>query len=199
MHRWLSLGLLAFACGGSSGQPIRQPGVPSTCSTIVDFPGCDQGASSYACSAGRPDVTTAGSGDGLACSGGEVFGSDTTYFCCIEVTTALAGCAPLQLAGCADASIALSCTGDTAPGSAEATLACSAPMSGSAGADIYCCTTGVIPSACMQEPSLACTGYGIGYDCSGSATPGDDNAAVTCTAANGSAANGDTEFCCAPT
>jgi hypothetical protein len=204
MHRWLALGTLwalVSGCGGSPDTIIKDPGVPSTCSGITDIIGCDQGAISYACTAGRPDQGGSDGSDAadLACSGGLGIGSNVTQYCCVSLASSLASCTALVIPGCEFSSIALACTGGTSPGSDVATLACSAPMAGSDGTDLYCCTTGIVPSACTLDASLACSGFGIGYECSGSATPADDNAGVTCTAGNGSASNGDTEFCCAPT
>jgi hypothetical protein len=201
MHRWLLVIGALGACGGSPDTVIKDPGVPSTCSGITDIIGCDQGAISYACSAGRPDQGGSDGSDaaGLACSSGLGLGSNITQYCCVSLTSTLAGCSALELPGCEFSSIPLACATGTTPGSADPLLACNAPTPGSDGTDIYCCTTGIIPSACMLDSSIACTGFGIGYECSGTATPADDNAGVTCSAGDGSGSGGETEFCCAPT
>ena len=99
------------------------------------------------------------------------------------------------MTGCTGTSTGYSCSGTDSPTATNAALECSTGTPGNNGATDYCCFTNA-SSACAQDPTVTgCTGNSYGFSCSGTSTPAQANAALTCS--TGTAGNsGLTLYCC---
>jgi hypothetical protein len=202
MQRLALITLVIAACSLSSEDNFDNPppGPPETCTSTAQLPGCDGGAQSFACTAGRPDDcpgcgtgSAAHQGPNLVCDVGTP-GVGVTLYCCAPYATYYSDCLPdPTIAGCGPSAFGFACSGPTSPSEADAELACSAPMT-AADATRYCCNSVAIPPTCAADPTVACAGVAVGYTCAGTSAPSALEPALACATAGTS--NGTTTYCC---
>jgi hypothetical protein len=156
----------------------------SSCSADPTL-GCFGGSTGFTCSGSA--VPSAAN-----CSQPAVGPSGYTYYCCGGSAGTCA--ADTSVTGCQTGSTGYSCNGSANPGSSG--LWCSEGIAATGGYTWYCCLNNTATTTCAQDSTVACTTPGAyGFACSGTDTPADANAALTCSA--GTAGNdGNTLYCC---
>jgi hypothetical protein len=180
----------ALACTVSTTDNFQNPPPPppSTCAPSDTVLGCTAGSIGYACTSDRPD-----DGDtNLVCSAGRA-GANGALFCCVPFGQSFNECTTdTTVVGCADPGFGFSCAGAVGPADVDARLACSNAIGAG-----YCCVAGDVSPSCAPAPGAACGGASIGFSCSASASPGDDDAPVACDVGTPGEA-GATTRCCIP-
>jgi hypothetical protein len=122
--------------------------------------------------------------------------------CTVTTNNSSDTCAPdVTVTTCASGTSGYSCTGSDTPDQANTALTCSMGVQGNAGSTIYCCTTGVIGddgggTTCAPDTTVTtCASGTTGYSCTGSDTPDESDATLSCgPAAAGNA--GSSIYCC---
>jgi len=157
----------------------------STCQADATV-ACMGGTSGYSCSG----ADTPAQANAVVCEPGKARGNVTTYCCgayasatCTHSTT---------VTGCPD--YAFSCTGTAKPWDTDARLRCG---QGNASGDsmLFCCSVRdpSAPNTCAPDPTLECDPT-IGYSCTGTDTPSDDDPSLTC--GGPTTYQGKTLYCC---
>jgi hypothetical protein len=167
-----------------------------TCAQDTSVQGCGSSSIGFSCSGSdRPDQVNAS----LVCGNGTSAGGTTLYCCDTSGTPAdtTNACAVDANVVCASPATGYSCSGSATPPQSDSSLDCGQPTTGSNGETAYCCNQAIAPApgTCMQDPAVTgCTGSTVGYSCTGTATPADADASLTCSAP--AAGSGATDYCC---
>jgi hypothetical protein len=104
-------------------------------------------------------------------------------------------CSPDDTVVCTGNSVGYTCTGSETPEEAIPTLACSDPAP-EGGAQAYCCVETSTASTCMSDEMVTgCAEGSIGFSCTGTDTPDQDDASLMC-GMGADAGNGVTDYCC---
>ena len=197
--------LALFACGclclagcdsrTTDNFPSPPAGPPPSCSATTAILGCEGGSQGYSCTSDRPDHGDAS----LVCSDGTPGGGGTTLYCCAPYGTYYSECyVDTTLAGCVNDSFGFRCTGETSPSEADASLACSTPVTGAAG-KAYCCSSAVPAPTCTADLTVtACRGTEISYSCVGSDAPNQNDSSTACARLGDSNGGANTAYCCLP-
>ncbi|HTA88190.1 MAG TPA: hypothetical protein VK745_01390 [Polyangiaceae bacterium] len=156
---------------------------------------CD-GSSGYTCtSTDAPNVAdpTLDCGAGVAGSA-----AGTLAYCCVTIPTS-SSCTPDEtVTGCTGGSFGFSCTSaSSVPTDIDPSLDCSDPTPGDNGASLYCCVSfSTTASTCMPDETVdGCTGDSYGFSCTGTDTPTDAQASLTCSDP-AAGPSGESLYCC---
>ena len=192
----LSLTVLSLAaCTNQDNFPSPPAGPPASCSATTAILGCEGGSQGYACTSDRPDH-----GDvSLVCSDGTPGGGGTMLYCCVPYGTYYSECyVDTAVAGCVNDSFGFRCKGETVPSDADASLACSTPVTD--GADkTYCCSSAVPAPTCAADVTVTgCRGTEISYSCVGSDAPNQNDSSIACARLDNASGGSITAFCCLP-
>jgi hypothetical protein len=106
-------------------------------------------------------------------------------------------CGPDSTVVCAGGS-GYSCTGGDRPEDSNANITCSDPETGNAGSTLYCCISAFASgSSCGPDDTVTgCEPPSIGYSCTGTDTPDEENSDLNCSI-NGVPGNaGSLLYCC---
>jgi hypothetical protein len=171
---------------------------------------CAGGTSGYSCSGSdSPDQDNSN----LNCGAGVADGVNTDY-CCVALTSGVTCQQDSSVQGCPGNSYGFSCTGSDTPDMDDSSLSCSTGTPGN-GNTQYCCSTGAFDdggtdsgpdtgpdsapdggNTCATDTSVTCTGNAVGYQCTSSDSPDQEDSTLNCSTGTPDGSN--TDYCCIP-
>lgn len=129
---------------------------------------------------------------GLVCGQGSDNGDGTTSYCC---SSASSSCAQDGTVSCTGGAAGYACTGTDTPDQSDSSLVCSIATPAS-GEYLYCCFR-YSSSSCSQDSSVqGCQAGSYGFSCTGSGTPDQADASLTCSSGTPDPNTGDMLYCC---
>jgi hypothetical protein len=201
-------GSFGFSCSGGGNPEDTDPSL--TCSQPVSSGAdllycCESGTVASGSCTGDSSLGCYGGSSGLVCTGNavpdaaqncsnpEIGPSGETLYCC-GGTVGTCG-ADASVTGCGGGSAGYSCNGSATPD--PSSLWCSEGIAATGGFTWYCCVpTPTVTTTCVQDTNVSCPTPGsFGFACSGTDTPADADATLTCSAGIAGDA-GNTLYCC---
>jgi hypothetical protein len=166
----------------------------STCAQDTSVQGCGGSAVGFSCTGSIRPETVNGS---LVCTAGTAAGGITPYCCDTGVPPTTTGaCAVQASVVCASPATGYLCGGGATPPQGDPSLNCGTATAASSGQFAYCCDhPATTPGSCVQDASVTgCAANSVGYSCTGTATPVQPGASLTCVGPTTN--NGATDYCC---
>jgi hypothetical protein len=190
--------------GGSSGGTVITTTINGcTADTSVD---CSGGGEGFSCDAGdNPEVedTT----DSLSCSTPTANGSEDDFCCFVFTGGSSTTCTADDTITCPDSDSYGYLCADASddPTSLDASLNCSTPVTDSDGTSSdFCCALGgtgstsssggTLPTGCVADSTLSCTGDSVGYTCDAGDNPEVEDPTLSCSVPTPDGSSDD--FCC---
>ncbi|HEY2407899.1 MAG TPA: hypothetical protein VGI10_17950 [Polyangiaceae bacterium] len=178
---------------GATDYCCAATGALGTCAADTSVAGCTGAATGFSCSG---TDTPSSSDPSLSCGAAVTGANGLLDYCCQPIGTS-GSCSPdASVAGCSGGSSGFSCTSSDAPDQSNPALVCSAPISGSAGESLYCCSGFSTSSSCQPDSSVVgCTGGSHGFSCTSTDTPSQADSSLICSAPT-SGSSGELLYCC---
>jgi hypothetical protein len=178
---------VGYLCLGASSPQSLNPAITcpqlfldgSACCTLGPGASTCHADSAVACTGSRSGYTCTGADTpaqaaSVVCEPGKPQGGGTTY-CCGTYTSPTC----TLTTGCGD--YAFSCTGTAHPWDSDPSLRCGPPNPGFGDATVFCCSVRdpAAPNTCSPDSTVSC-GTTLGYSCTGTDAPSDDDASLVC-------------------
>jgi hypothetical protein len=165
----------------------------NACAPDASITSCGATATPYTCTGTATPVEldpALDCGPGVAAPGGAL------SYCCNVTMTATSACGvDATLTSCGDVSTGYRCTGGVTPTDEDDKLVCGQGVDGGDGTEAFCCFD-FTSTTCAADPNVVgCAGNSYGFSCTSTASPGQENSALLCSAPV-AGVDGKSLYCC---